>query len=146
MSLWMEGGKSKLLWDRALSPGDKISGKMPPARGVQASFRTGGALLPPHPGAQLSAVWAACPPGSPGRAPGIKRTSGSEEVRRGFPSVEGPRGPSGQPPEACGGTVSPLWPNSETEVPEGKERVKCKSPEEEVWEGSLAPAASRDRR
>ena len=46
-----------------------------------------------------------------------------------------PQGPSGQPPEACGGPVSPLLPNSEAEVPEGKERVKWKSPEEEVWDG-----------
>lgn len=57
-----------------------------------------------------------------------------------------PQGPSGQPPEACGGPVSPLLRNSEAEVPEGKERVRWKSPEEEVWDGSLAPAASRDLR
>lgn len=108
-------------------------------------------MLSPHPGAWLSAVRATGPPGAPGGARGLPGTSGSDEACRGFPSVDGlgraPQGPSGQPAEACGGPVSPLWPNSapsEAEVPEGKERDKCKSPEEAVWDGIVVSADSGD--
>ena len=131
--------------------GDRISVKTPLAKGGQASSRTEGALLSPHPGARLSAVRAAGPPGAPGGARGLPGTSGSDGACRGFPSVDGlgkaPQGPSGQPAEACGGPISPLWPNSapsEAEVPEGKERDTCKSPEEEVWDGNVGLAASGD--